>query len=217
MLGPVGGVLDGRNTADPALKRIGLNIVGRQEGMSQYSSEIAEIFKEADRRSEKYLALLKREGDLPSIVLRGHLVLEELLYRCLQAHCVSPEHLDAARLRFSQLVPLVQALLKLPAAPPSLWQALSNLNALRNELAHNLDPPRLSARVSEFVTCALGSERKATLASPPDSTAAVGIALCFLLGQLEALGLFSESLEYLIVKRISEEPSAPPPAAPHLR
>ena len=83
MLGTFDGVLCEQNLADSALMRIVLNIVGRQEGMSQYSSEIAEIFKEADRRSEKYLALLKREGDLPSIVLRGHLVLEELLYRCL--------------------------------------------------------------------------------------------------------------------------------------
>lgn len=185
--------------------------------MSQYSSEIAEIFEEADRRREKYLALLKREGDLSSIVLRGHLILEELLYRCLQAHCVSPEHLDAARLRFSQLVPLVRALLKLPVDPPSLWPALNNLNALRNALAHNLDPPRLSSQVSEFVTCALGSERTMSLTSPPDSTAAVGIALSFLLGQLEVLGLVSESLEYLIVKRLSEEPSAPPPGAPSLQ
>lgn len=172
--------------------------------MSRYSTEIASIFDEADRRSERYLSLLKREGDLPSIVLRGHLVLEELLYQWLHSHCLSPEHLDDARLRFSQLVPLVRALQKIPVGPPSLWQSLSKLNTLRNALAHNLEPPRLSEKVSDFVSCSLGAERTAILTSHDDSPNSVAIALCFLLGQLEALGVFAESVEYIIAKRVSE-------------
>lgn len=170
--------------------------------MSRYSSEIASIFDDADREASGTCLFSSEKVTFPSIVLRGHLVLEELLYQWLQSHCLSPEHLDEARLRFSQLVPLVRALQKIPVGPPSLWQSLNKLNAFRNALAHNLEPPCLFEKVSDFASCSLGTERTAALTSPDDSLNPVAIALCFLLGQLEAFGVFAKSVEYIIAKRV---------------
>lgn len=171
--------------------------------MAKFSSDIAHLFEESERRGERYLSLLRREGDLVSVVLRGHLIMEELLYRTVQSHCESPEHLDEARLRFPQLVALAKSLDKLPAAPPSLWASLAKLNTLRNSLAHSLELPDLDKRVVAFVEATLGHARVAALGPSSNSKEAVVTSLCFVLGQLEVVGVFTEALEWLIVNQLS--------------
>ena len=133
----------------------------------------------------------------------SHLIMEELLYRTVQSHCESPEHLDEARLRFPQLVALAKSLDKLPAAPPSLWASLAKLNTLRNSLAHSLELPDLDKRVVAFVEATLGHARVAALGPSSNSKEAVVTSLCFVLGQLEVVGVFTEALEWLIVNQLS--------------
>ena len=172
--------------------------------MTEFKSELAGTLAEYERRGERYLSLLRQEGDLASVVLRGHLILEELLYCVIQSHCASPEHLGGARLRFPQLVALCRSLDKLPTAPDQVWNSLNKLNALRNSLAHHLEPSDLSISVSAFALSCLNEQRLCELAMPPDSKEAVVTALCFLLGQLQMVAMFSEAFEYLIIKQASE-------------
>ena len=166
-------------------------------------SEMKGLFTAAESRSDRWTELLKQSDDLVAVVLRGHLVFEEILFRVVQSHCTVPEHLAGARLRFLQLLALTRALEKLPAIPPATWQALERLNSVRNALAHNLPTASLAERVSSFVEASLGSERTSGLTTPPSSKESVSNALHFLLGQLQVLDVFTEAVEHLIGKELS--------------
>jgi len=101
-------------------------------------------------QDEQYSVLLRSDDDIISLVLRAHLIMEELLFAAIAAHCPTPEHLQNIQFRFPQLVALVRALAKVPL-PAWIWDALLELNALRNALAHNLDPQNISARVARLL------------------------------------------------------------------
>lgn len=174
--------------------------------VTKFESELGGTFEEFAKRGESYLSLLQREGDLVSVVLRGHLVIEELLYYVIQSHFPSPEHLDSARLRFPQLVALARSLEKISVVPAQIWDSLLRLNSLRNSLAHNLEPSNLTKQISDFVLNCLNEECRRSLRSPPDTKDAVLMALSYLLGQFQVIAAFSEALEYLIRKQLSEGP-----------
>ena len=165
--------------------------------MAEFDAKKAEFVKAADQRADRYHSLLEQESDLVSIVLRGHLVFEEVLFRIVQTHCANPDRLEDARLRFPQLIALVRSLL-LDVTPPRLWESLTNVNALRNALAHNLDPSNRSERLSKFVTATLGEEATEALNVPPDSKEAVLSAIAYTLGALQMVDVFAEALEHLI-------------------
>jgi hypothetical protein len=77
--------------------------------------------------------------DISMIVLKGHLLVEQLLTSLLSHHCHSPSQLRKARLRFVQKVALVKAIVILPF-PDQLWGFLDLINQLRNDIAHELEP-----------------------------------------------------------------------------
>jgi hypothetical protein len=106
---------------------------------------------------EEALALIARvrahlpEGtDLTLIALKGHLLLEEALDDLIRFYCTQPEHLSDARLHFADKVKLARALSG-HLAWTGLWPLSDALNKVRNELAHNLDSPRLNERVQRFM------------------------------------------------------------------
>jgi hypothetical protein len=80
------------------------------------------------------------------LILKSHLLLEELLNKAVRANCANPEYFDRANLRFSQLVNIARALLPAPSdnsfpssQTPMLWNGIDALNTLRNRCAHRLD------------------------------------------------------------------------------
>ena len=77
--------------------------------------------------------------DISMIVLKGHLLVEQLLTSLLSHHCHYPGQLREARLRFPQKVALVKAIVILPF-PDELWRFLELINHLRNDIAHKLEP-----------------------------------------------------------------------------
>ena len=127
---------------------IGANTLKRTERMAEFESSLKPTLEAREARSQRLHQILRTPDDLISLVLRGHLFIEELLFAAIEAHCQDTEHLKAARLRFPQLVALLRALEKISAAPPNYWVALSELNALRNALAHNLEPNDIESRVA---------------------------------------------------------------------
>lgn len=169
--------------------------------MTSKEDEVHAIFAAGQDRGERWTTLLKTSDDLVAVVLRGHLVFEEILFRVVQTHCLSPEHLGDAKLRFFQLVALARSLEKVPAIPESTWRALGELNSLRNALAHNLESASVEERVARFVRAA-----RPNLApdpsEPPTSKEGVLSALFYLLGQLEVLDVFTEAVEWLVVQRL---------------
>lgn len=89
--------------------------------MDDFRAKLKRLFSSGEERSKRLAEILKSEDDLTSIVLRGHLVLEELVFTAVAAHCVNPDYLKKANLRFPQLLAMLRALEKLPSVPEWLW------------------------------------------------------------------------------------------------
>ncbi len=86
---------------------------------------------------------LPQGDDLTLIVLKGHLLIEERLLDLVRAKLEADDPaLKEARLRFSQLLPLARAASGRDQYP-WFWEALEKLNALRNDLAHHLEPKQV--------------------------------------------------------------------------
>ena len=109
-------------------------------------TQLRSLFDAQDERSKRYEALLPNSDDVSLVVLKGHLVIEEMLFEIAAAHCSSPEHLANARLTFAQLLQVTQALVKLPVGS-KVWQAALMLNGIRNSLVHNLEPKEIENRL----------------------------------------------------------------------
>ena len=73
------------------------------------------------------------------IVLKGHLLLEDLMREYCASKVKNESALEEARLTFRQVLGLTQAFM--PYQSDSwVWKALTKINQIRNRLAHNLSP-----------------------------------------------------------------------------
>jgi hypothetical protein len=137
--------------------------------MVEYKSPLKSTLEAREARSQRLHQILRTPDDVVGLVLRGHLFIEELLFAAIEAHCQDAEHLKTARLRFPQLVALLRALEKISSVPSHYWTALSELNALRNALAHKLEPNDLASRVARFVDAVAASPDATKITGPHDS------------------------------------------------
>lgn len=87
-------------------------------------------------------------NDVSMIVLKGHLLVEEMLWELATLELEHPKHL--AKLSFHQLACLVRALV---AEKPDdkCWELIFQINSLRNRLAHKLEPPDLNQRIKRIL------------------------------------------------------------------
>lgn len=90
------------------------------------------------------------EGDPTYLVLKTHLLAEEVLNLYVEGRAHRPNLINAARLSFSQLLALCRAFHPYSTEDWWGWSALQQLNSLRNTLAHNLEPKNLQDRIVEF-------------------------------------------------------------------
>ena len=159
-------------------------------------AQLREITETSTARSLLHLAILDQTDDLTSVILKGHLIAEELLTAGIKASCSQPSHLDRARLRFGQLIAIFRSLERLPSAPAGFWECFLRLNRLRNELAHNLDQSRVPALSAEFVTWVERHHTEIKLPRAQGRDALVQ-ALHVLLGRLATVTICQEALEKL--------------------
>lgn len=100
---------------------------------------------------EQLVRFLKPATNDPTyLVLKAHLLAEEVLYRFIESQTQRPSSLSEARLGFTQLVALCKAFHRGSKEDWWGWAALKKLNSLRNLLAHNLEPKDLRDRIVEF-------------------------------------------------------------------
>jgi hypothetical protein len=90
-----------------------------------------------------------RTQDVSLIVLKGHLLTEELLREFLYDKVRHPSSIRDARLHYIQCIHLARALSDDPDA--WVWDALNCLNGIRNKLSHALEPEGLNDTVNSFV------------------------------------------------------------------
>ena len=138
--------------------------------------------------------------DLLAVVLRGHLLLEEFL-DWLNRHCFHfPEYYDEARLPFSKKLLIVRAQVLVPNPSPDVFfDCIKKLNEIRNDLAHNLESPKLENKVDGFLKAVESGYNKELLSChPPESKSRekrTGMAIAYLLGQMQILDNIVEFME----------------------
>lgn len=112
-------------------------------------------------RLERLVRFLKPATEDPTyLVLKAHLLAEEVLYRFIESQAHRPDPLSDARLGFAQLVALCRSFHRYSKEDWWGWAALKKLNSLRNLLAHSLEPKDLQDRIVEFsvfVAAAIGA------------------------------------------------------------
>ncbi len=174
------------------------------DDLSAFDASIQSHFNNRDIRDKRLFEILTSEDDLVTLILRGHLVFEELLFSAIAAHCVEPERLKDARLKFSQLIPLFRSLEKMPLMKEKDWETLAELNSLRNAMAHRVEPGDISARIERLVKMILDPEGIKSLQHPLDTKESLRVALSFLFGKMSTITVFQSILEEFIRYQIKE-------------
>ncbi len=98
----------------------------------------------------RVLRLMPESESVLALVITGHLLIEERLTALLTTLALDPKSLEKARLTFKQRVLLVRAF-ALQSTPTHIWQFIEGTNSLRNQLAHNVEPPEIAEKVSILV------------------------------------------------------------------
>jgi hypothetical protein len=157
------------------------------------------IDAEAEIRIERVRKYLPAGNDLTLIALKGHLLAEEALDDLIRFYCRQPEHLDDVEIRFMVKARMARALSG-HIVWTGLWPLIDALNSVRNNLAHNLESPKLRDRVIRFLN--LRKELAPLLYDPdidPDNWDAVAERfrsdISLLLGQLTGAGMMVRTLE----------------------
>jgi len=126
-------------------------------------------------------------GDLSLIVLKGHLLIEELLHDVVANRTKNRQSVIDARLGFFQLAQIAKALTYEKGFDP-IWEAIFALNSLRNTFAHTLDTPDLEKKLRAFARAAAPNNQaeaeKLVLADPEKQ---IGDGIEFMCGALSAL------------------------------
>ena len=97
----------------------------------------------------RFIEKMSEVDELSSIVLKGHLLMEEMVTRAIEFYFFHGELLDGARLSFSQKLILVQAA-STDQHENSMWNLISAVNSLRNEMVHSLERPKLQPRLNDL-------------------------------------------------------------------
>ena len=104
---------------------------------------------EMDAAIQRILQHLPIRGNVVLTLLKGHLLVEETIRRCVDRKLARSRPIEEAQLTFHQACCLTRALY--PAEGMGwVWEAIKKLNRLRNDLAHNLEPVGFQKRVEEF-------------------------------------------------------------------
>ena len=94
----------------------------------------------------RYDQHMPHTDDLSLVVLKGHLLVEEMLKELTSTLLPNANHLEDARLSFHQLARVVRS-----AAPTKsndkCWELILALNSVRNNLVHNLESPKLKSQL----------------------------------------------------------------------
>lgn len=131
---------------------------------------------------KRFEAHFPRSDDSLTVVLRAHLLAEELLYEIVELFARNPRALEQARLSFAQLLALTKALTPFPD-DHWMWACMSDLNAIRNRMAHNLESGDLEANIERLRLTLLSRSSAAGAESSNVPTSLKG-QLAFLLGVL---------------------------------
>lgn len=104
-----------------------------------------------DDIQKKFSEEVKYVDDTAQILLKGHLVAEDLMNQALEAFVLHGEHVEDARLQFNQKLELCKAI-SVSDNKNNMWDLIKKINVLRNALSHSLDPDRRKKAVESLAS-----------------------------------------------------------------
>lgn len=135
----------------------------------------------------RLLEILRERDPLLDIILRSHLLVEELLRDLATAYAFSPDYISSLRLTFHQKLQLARAFNARHVDEP-IWKAIAALNSLRNDLAHRLTSDEREQRVRLFITSVNEDLPKEVEVYAGESTVEeVALALSYIVGSLASM------------------------------
>ena len=108
--------------------------------------------RDLDQYIEVHRELYKHldfNGSEIEVVLKGHLLVENVLNRLLEKAAQNEKLITSANLSFFKLACVVQAIYE-KECPAWVWESVMLLNTIRNKLAHELENPKVDALIEEF-------------------------------------------------------------------
>ncbi len=98
----------------------------------------------------RFMSVLPSGGALDLVILKAHLLLDEQINVLIDERLDNAVALRSADLDSFQRICLAESFFS-AAFQPWLWGALKHLNKLRNEIAHEIAPEGLQARVDNII------------------------------------------------------------------
>lgn len=95
---------------------------------------------------EKFTDQLQTVDDVAQIVLKGHLVMEEVMTESIQTFLLHKELVEDSRLQFYQKLQLCRAM-SVADQKNKMWDLVASINSLRNHLSHSLKLEERSKRI----------------------------------------------------------------------
>ena len=99
--------------------------------------------------ARRFFTLLPRGHDLASVILKGHLLVEEQVRQIIDERVKKPDALKDARLECYQAICIAESFFS--EKEEYIWNAFKKLNKIRNELAHKTEPVGVDNRIDDFV------------------------------------------------------------------
>ncbi|MDT8376023.1 MAG: hypothetical protein RQ867_04700 [Mariprofundaceae bacterium] len=115
--------------------------------MDHQARSTNDITKEMLEKMQEHMASVD-QGAL--IILKGHLLIEEVLSEIISKFVFHPEQLDGACLGYPQKVALARSM-SLDEHNNEMWQLINSINGLRNELAHSLRSPKRDKKENALI------------------------------------------------------------------
>jgi len=110
---------------------------------------------------ERCVSTLLKIKDRELRLIKGHLLVEEILYKLLLFKSAKPSAIHKAKLSFAQQLAIIEGLyFDENLMPDWLCPAATKLNKIRNLLAHNLTPKNLEIEIDEFTRIVISNLRK---------------------------------------------------------
>ncbi len=108
----------------------------------------SDLFEKESKKFFENISLETKSETL--ILLKGHLLLEDLMREYCASKVIKDKYLMEARLGFMHVLGLTRAFVE-SGENQWIWSGLEQVNSMRNKLAHNLNPQQIEIKKDKFI------------------------------------------------------------------
>ncbi|MGX9934810.1 hypothetical protein ACVFVO_05455 [Advenella kashmirensis] len=141
---------------------------------------------EFKQNEERFDRLIPRTADELTVILKGHLLIEEQLRAITRSSVSNPEYFDDAKLTFYSALRLARAVAG-HFNDGACWVAAERLNSVRNRIAHNAEPNINQAPLDRFFSVCEEEIRWSAVSHLPRNTTKLRGYICFIWITFDAL------------------------------